>query len=421
MINPKFSILLPVKNGMPYLIKSVESVLSQQFHDFELVISDDYSDDGSWEFLESLRDKRLRLVRPNPGGLGSSEHWDFLQSNASGDWQIFLGQDDGLQPYFFRLASSLVARAKEAKVRTIASRRALYFWEGAESEDSPSRMEFRFTEKVKIRDLRIDGLKVLVNALSYHELPQAYTNSIWERELFDEIRQKNSGKLMFCYPEDASLAASAFRLEENYLWSGIPLGWVGTSPKSEGLAVTRYHDMSDAITSSRTRQLNRIAEYSLEKSKASGLPYSPLAGSLVLGDMSIYFWHALVATQRLGTNEFDRILSRRGLFFILLATSIGRRGWDSLPEGKKALYRELFATHALPSGRLLSLSLILRICVRVTKSIRTAIRGLGRCRPLMHSARKTGHHLAIGLDFDEANVQSLVKTSNAIERIAGGK
>jgi glycosyltransferase involved in cell wall biosynthesis len=61
---------MSVYNGLPWLTDAVESVLSQSFSDFEFIIVDDGSTDGSLEVIQAFveRDARIRLVsRPNKG------------------------------------------------------------------------------------------------------------------------------------------------------------------------------------------------------------------------------------------------------------------------------------------------------------------------------------------------------------------
>lgn len=60
---PPFAVVLPVYNGMAYLAESIDSVLAQSFGDFELVIRDDGSTDGSYDVAASYRDSRIRLHR----------------------------------------------------------------------------------------------------------------------------------------------------------------------------------------------------------------------------------------------------------------------------------------------------------------------------------------------------------------------
>jgi glycosyltransferase involved in cell wall biosynthesis len=61
--NPLISVVMPVHNALPFLDQSIRSILEQTLRDFEFVILDDASTDGSVELLRgwSLRDRRIRL------------------------------------------------------------------------------------------------------------------------------------------------------------------------------------------------------------------------------------------------------------------------------------------------------------------------------------------------------------------------
>ena len=75
---PALSVVLPVHNGMPYVEESVRSLLAQTFADFELVIGDDGSSDGTSAVLARLaaQDARIRVLRREaPSGLAHSANW----------------------------------------------------------------------------------------------------------------------------------------------------------------------------------------------------------------------------------------------------------------------------------------------------------------------------------------------------------
>jgi glycosyltransferase involved in cell wall biosynthesis len=59
---PEVTVLMPVFNGAAFLRDAVESVLTQSFRDFELLIVDDCSQDDSVPIIKSYRDSRIRLV-----------------------------------------------------------------------------------------------------------------------------------------------------------------------------------------------------------------------------------------------------------------------------------------------------------------------------------------------------------------------
>jgi glycosyltransferase involved in cell wall biosynthesis len=74
MRNPEVSILMPVYNGSRYLAAAIDSMLSQDFADFEFVIVDDGSTDNSLQLLTAYakRDNRIRLItRANTGIVGA--------------------------------------------------------------------------------------------------------------------------------------------------------------------------------------------------------------------------------------------------------------------------------------------------------------------------------------------------------------
>lgn len=72
--DPAITVLMPVYNGERYLVAAAESILAQTFDDFEFVIVDDGSTDGSLDLLRDLerRDSRIRVhSRPNTGIVGA--------------------------------------------------------------------------------------------------------------------------------------------------------------------------------------------------------------------------------------------------------------------------------------------------------------------------------------------------------------
>ena len=74
----RLSVVMPVKNALPFLDAAIASILDQSFGDFELVIGDDGSTDGSTERLRdwARRDKRIRLLeRRESGGPVGSSNW----------------------------------------------------------------------------------------------------------------------------------------------------------------------------------------------------------------------------------------------------------------------------------------------------------------------------------------------------------
>src|SRR5260221_12784745 len=68
-MNTNLPIGIPVHNGMPYLAETLQSVQWQTYGDFEILVIDDGSKDDTGEYLQSLRDPRLRVISQSNQGL----------------------------------------------------------------------------------------------------------------------------------------------------------------------------------------------------------------------------------------------------------------------------------------------------------------------------------------------------------------
>ncbi|MBQ7549651.1 MAG: glycosyltransferase [Clostridia bacterium] len=90
----RFSVIVPVYQVKDYLRQCVDSVLHQTFTDFELILVDDGSTDGSSDICAeyALSDDRVRLIQQPNGGLSSARNTGIHA--AKGDYLIFLDSDD---------------------------------------------------------------------------------------------------------------------------------------------------------------------------------------------------------------------------------------------------------------------------------------------------------------------------------------
>ena len=72
MTDPPVSVLMAVRNGVPWVREAVESVLTQTASDLEMIVVDDGSTDQTADVLSSMNDARLRVERQPPRGLTTS-------------------------------------------------------------------------------------------------------------------------------------------------------------------------------------------------------------------------------------------------------------------------------------------------------------------------------------------------------------
>jgi len=111
MTGPLVSVVMPVRNAMPYLDDSIQSIVDQTYGDFELVIRDDVSDDGSTEALRrwSARDPRIRLYEGREV-LGPAGNSNWVVAQARGELVARMDADDISHPDRLRRQLNVLAR-----------------------------------------------------------------------------------------------------------------------------------------------------------------------------------------------------------------------------------------------------------------------------------------------------------------------
>lgn len=87
------TVIMPVWNGMPHLPEAVRSVIDQNYTDWELLIRDDGSTDGSRDYLATLSDPRIRLLATGDN-LGIFGNLNALFAEARSPFSQILCQDD---------------------------------------------------------------------------------------------------------------------------------------------------------------------------------------------------------------------------------------------------------------------------------------------------------------------------------------
>jgi glycosyltransferase involved in cell wall biosynthesis len=89
---PTISVILPVYNGALYVKAAIDSILSQSFIDFELIIINDGSSDGSEAIIRSINDTRIRFLQQENCGLAAT--LNIAISMARGEFIARQDQDD---------------------------------------------------------------------------------------------------------------------------------------------------------------------------------------------------------------------------------------------------------------------------------------------------------------------------------------
>ena len=104
-MNQKISVIVPVYNAENYLNRCIESVLTQTYTDWQMVLVDDGSEDESLKVCQKYADldNRIRVIHQENAGPGIARNTGIAAAN--GDYIVFIDSDDYIEKDYFQLLS----------------------------------------------------------------------------------------------------------------------------------------------------------------------------------------------------------------------------------------------------------------------------------------------------------------------------
>lgn len=137
----KISVIIPTRERASFLKHSLATVLAIPNPEIEIVVSNNACTDGTSSFLASISDPRLRVVQTDRR-VSMRQNFEFALSHSSGDYVIFIGDDDGILPKQFNRLCDLI---KEFRPDTLSYPWVQYVWpqEGTAGRSGTLRIERR--------------------------------------------------------------------------------------------------------------------------------------------------------------------------------------------------------------------------------------------------------------------------------------
>lgn len=166
-----YSIIIPCYNAAGTIYETIDSVISQQYENFELIVVDDKSTDETIKIISEIKDKRLRIIN-NIQNLGRSFSRNQGIQKAVGARTIFLDADDLLVPSYLSLLNKKIRKTSFSTEKTVFYSRSKFFnsrlhitWTNHYEKGTIS-----FTEVLKGNRFPICGLCFPTDFLKQHSL-----------------------------------------------------------------------------------------------------------------------------------------------------------------------------------------------------------------------------------------------------------
>lgn len=117
--NPKISIVMPAYNASRYIAKTIQSILQQDFENFELIIADDCSTDNTVEIISSFNDQRIRLIHTERNTGSAKYPRELAIEQSSAPYICWIDSDDIVDKNYL---SSLLATKLSTGANIVCSR-----------------------------------------------------------------------------------------------------------------------------------------------------------------------------------------------------------------------------------------------------------------------------------------------------------
>ena len=256
MSQPLISICLPNLNTRPYLEPRVESIWAQTYRNWELIVSDNYSDDGAWAFFEDLARRDRRVVAEQAPREGIYANWNRCIRRARGEFVYIATSDDTMAADCLEKLVAALQRHPDCDLAHCRLRKVDEH--GVEKPDIWSRQSVfalssgELIDRPHVRRAPFDGLLHLRGRAVYTSITQL----LIRRSLFDRIGYFNSrwGSLGdFNWNMRAGLVANTVHVPDT--WAG----WRVHASQATAL--------NDFMSAAHARKIDEMIDDAIERSR----------------------------------------------------------------------------------------------------------------------------------------------------------
>jgi Glycosyl transferase family 2 len=240
---PHLSIVIPTLGRPDTLRHALATLVVQQGADCEFIVQNNGGDPAVAALVDGLDDPRFHHVA-SADIVPMTENWERALAAASGDYVLFIGDDDGLMPDACALAAHVLALRAPALLSWLPF---AYYWPGYYHEGWRNRLiaaiDFRFTaERVAAGPLLQQVYRFQAH---YSRLPMIY-NSFVRRDVIEAMRQR-CGRYFLGYSPDVTSGIANAALTPDFLRLTRPLSISGLSRHSTGHRL--FFAEADALSS----------------------------------------------------------------------------------------------------------------------------------------------------------------------------
>lgn len=271
MEQPKVSVIIPVKDRKEYLYHTLRTCMAQDYENFEIIVADDASTDGTKEMVKAMAamDSRITFI-DRPERVGMRDNFEDALSRIKEGYVMALGGDDGIQP---RGISRMVSKFHVTGAK-------LMVWsppEYAYPMDYYPNGHFSINYKAKSHWVSskdyLGRQPLTLNYINDIECPMFYIRGAAHISLIEQVKSRTAdGRFYSCPTPDGYSGIVLAGEVEKFFFSGESFTINGVSPSSQGIAYVR----KDQKSVENSKEFFKFSESKMMHPILASQPYSPL-------------------------------------------------------------------------------------------------------------------------------------------------
>lgn len=251
----KYTVIIPTKNSEETLKYTLQTCLQQNYSNFEILVSDNFSSDNTSDLIHSINDARIKYIK-TPRPLSMTENFEFALSNVKEGFIMFIGADDGLMPNAISYVNGIVLKYN---AKAVSCQYAHYFWPNVPIAEKGKLTLYGldlYKNEIEVRNSS-EWLQKTLNfetAQYVCELPNLYYGFVHYSII--EKSKKNNVYFKSITPDAYSAMVTAINIE-SYVFSYSPFSIAGISGKSNGLSQMINGDIAKDFVSDNVHPIHK--------------------------------------------------------------------------------------------------------------------------------------------------------------------
>jgi glycosyltransferase involved in cell wall biosynthesis len=228
MSAPRLTVIVPTINRPDTLYWTLKTVLDQQYSNYTVIVSDNFSNDNTPEVVASFKSDKITYI--NPGRrLSMARHWEFILEHVHDGYVTILGDDDGMLSGGLEKVAAIISKHN---VQAVGWRFGNFNWAGI----APFFM-IPMANYYRVIDAPSEIQKIFKkNIINTIEFPNLYGGFI-SVELINKIKQKHGGYFFHSLVPDFFSGGMIAASVQQYIRLEFPITINATSKHSTGYAV----------------------------------------------------------------------------------------------------------------------------------------------------------------------------------------